>query len=105
MRVDTHRGSVEFDGRQVTITKKRRGSAVVPLSRLSGVIIDKAGLGVRAIRFSVAGGSHTVPSNAMAPKIGADVARALADPYALTFRKKHLPEFEKFRDAVLAATT
>jgi hypothetical protein len=98
MRIDGYMGSVEFDGRQVTVHKKLRGSTVVLLPHVTGISIENAGIGMRAIRVATAGGS--VAGRQVALGSHQQMAR---DPYALTFRKKHVPEFEAFRDAVYAA--
>lgn len=98
MRVEGYMGAVEFDGRQVVVHKATRGSSAVLINHITGISIEKAGVGMRAIRFSTAGGSVA----------GRQVAfgshRQMAtDPYALTFRKGREAEFAAFRDAVLAA--
>ena len=97
MRVEGHEGNIDFEGQQLTVTKKRRGSSVILVSRVGGVVINKVGIGRYAIRFAVAGSSYA-PRTDLGPR-----TRALADPYALTFPKKSLAEFEALREAVMAA--
>lgn len=96
--VKGHMGSVEFDGTTVTIEKSMRGRQTIPLEHVTSVGIVNAGVGMRAIRFSVAGGSTAGRSVALGSH--RDLA---SDPYALTFRKKRLGEFEELAQAVLAA--
>lgn len=84
-----HLGSVTFDGSTVRVAKKLRGEQVIPLAALGAVSIENAGIGMRAIRFSVAGG--TMSGQSIAVGTHKDFAN---DPFALTFRKKALPEFE-----------
>jgi hypothetical protein len=93
-----HLGSVRFDGQTVTIEKKLKGRTQVPAGSVQAVTIERAGIGMRAIRFAVAGGSVAGPAVAMGSH--RDAAK---DPYALTFKKKALPEFEALVERVQAA--
>jgi hypothetical protein len=92
-----HLGSVSFDGTTVTVSKKMRGESRIPLAQLTSVMIVPAGMGMRGIRFLTASGT----TGTVAP-VGShkDVA---ADPNGLTFRKKHLGEFQALADEVTAA--
>lgn len=91
-------GSVSFDGKTITVEKRLRGRQLIPVDHLTSVGILNAGPGMRAIRFSVAGGSTAAPSVALGSH--RDLA---SDPYALTFRKKHLADFEALALEVEAA--
>ena len=93
-----HLGSVTFDGTTVRIAKKMRGEQVIPRDAVSAVSIEPAGIGMRAIRFSVAGGTAARSSVALGSH--KDLA---ADPFAVTFRKKALPEFEALAAEIQAA--
>lgn len=91
-------GSVSFDGHVVLVEKRLRGQQSIPIEHLTSVGILNAGPGMRAIRFSVAGGSAASQSVVMGSH--KDFA---SDPYALTFRKKRVPEFEALVAEVEAA--
>lgn len=93
-----HLGSVTFDGVMVRVTKKARGEQSIPLSSVAAVSIEPAGIGMRAIRFSVGGGTIAKPSKAFGSH--KDLA---TDPFALTFRKKALPEFQELVNEIQAA--
>jgi hypothetical protein len=88
-------GSISFDGHVIKITKTLRGSQSFPVNSVSGVSIANAGIGYRAIRFSVAGGSIATP--AMGFK------QFVQDPFALAFLKKDLAAFEALQSEVLTA--
>lgn len=91
-------GSVTLDGDTVVIRKWMRGETRVYLDQISGVSIEPAGIGIKAIRFITAGG---VPSRRPRPVAG---ARGVADdPQALTFGAKRRGEFAAFADLVNAA--
>lgn len=96
--VKGHMGSVTFDGAAVHLEKKMRGTQVIPLQSIGAVSILPAGIGMRAIRFSVAGGS--IGTGGLPAGTHKDLAN---DPNALTFKKKSLPEFEAFAAEVQAA--
>jgi len=81
-------GSVTFDGQMVTVDKKLRGQVVFPASAVTSVMIVPAGMGMRGIKFTLAGGTDARRVAAMGSH--KDVA---SDPYALTFRKKHVGQF------------
>jgi hypothetical protein len=98
MEIKGHMGSVSFDGQFVRVSKAMRGEQAIPIAAVQGVSIERAGIGMRAIRFAVAGGTLAGPSMAIGSH--ADLAN---DPYALTFRKKHEADFRAFADQVLAA--
>ena len=66
-----------------------RGEQAIPLTSIGAVSIENAGIGMRAIRFSVAGGTAAGASVALGSH--KDLAN---DPFALTFKKKDMPEFE-----------
>lgn len=91
-------GSVSFDGAVVRIEKKLRGAQTVPIQSVSAVSIERAGIGMRGIRFSVAGGTMSAPSVVLGSH--KDLAN---DPFALTFRKGALPEFEALAAEIQAA--
>ena len=93
-----HLGSVTFDGSLVRLEKKMRGTQTIPLSNVAAVSIENAGIGMRAIRFSVAGG--TIAGQSVAMGSHKDFAN---DPFALTFKKKALPEFEALVSEINAA--
>lgn len=93
-----HLGSVTFDGALVRVEKKMRGTQTIPLANIAAVSIENAGIGMRAIRFSVAGGSVAGQSVAMGSH--KDFA---SDPFALTFKKKAMSEFEALIENINAA--
>jgi len=93
-----HLGSVTFDGSTIRVEKKMRGAQSIPLGSIGAVSIENAGIGMRAIRFSVAGG--TMANQAVALGSHKDIAN---DPFALTFKKKALPEFEALVEEINAA--
>lgn len=93
-----HLGSVSFDGSSIRIEKKLRGVQTIPLQAVSAVSIERAGIGMRGIRFSVAGGSVAAASIAVGSH--KDLA---SDPFALTFRKGSLPDFEAIAAEIQAA--
>lgn len=86
---------MSFDGRTVVVTKKGRGQARVPLDGIQSISIERAGIGMRGIRFAVAGGTVAGPRKALGSH--ADLAQ---DPYALTFRTKHEPQFAALIDEI-----
>lgn len=96
--VKGHFGSVSFDGSGVRIEKKLRGAQMIPLASVSAISIERAGIGMRGIRFSVAGGTGAKSSVALGSH--QDLAN---DPFALTFRKSALPEFEALVAEIQAA--
>lgn len=96
--VNGHLGSVTFDGTTVRVAKKLRGEQVIPLAAVGAVSIENAGIGMRAIRFSVAGGTSAGQSIALGSH--KDTAN---DPFALTFKKKALPEFEALASQIQQA--
>jgi len=87
--VKGYMGSVTFDGKVIRVAKKLRGQQSIPLEHVTSVGILNAGPGMRAIRFSVAGGSTAAAAVALGKH--ADFAR---DPYALTFKAGRVAEFE-----------
>lgn len=90
-------GTVTLDGDAVIIRKWMRGETRIYLSQISGVSIEPAGIGIKAIRFITAGG---VPSRRPLPLVGSrDVAN---DPQALIFRSARRSEFAAFADLVNA---
>lgn len=93
-----HLGSIEFDGSVVRLEKKMRGTQTIPLGNVAAVSIEAAGIGMRAIRFAVAGGSIAGQSVALGSH--KDFAN---DPFALTFKKKALPQFEALVEEINAA--
>lgn len=92
-------GTVSFDGNTVTITKKARGAQAIPVSAIASIGIEPAGLGMKGIRFSVAGGTL---QGAVRP-VGSHKNLA-QDPFALTFKSRRASEFEEFAAQVRAAT-
>lgn len=98
MEVKGYMGSVSFDGSTVTVAKKMRGSQQIPLSAVSAVAIENAGVGMRAIRFSVAGGTLRGASVVLGSH--KDFAN---DPFALTFRKAKVSEFEALCSEIATA--
>ena len=93
-----YHGSVTLDGDVVTIHKSLRGDTSIYLSQISGVSIEAAGLGMKAIRFITAGGLASRRSMALGSH--RDLA---SDPQALTFRSGRLVEFQAFAASVDAA--
>lgn len=91
-------GSVSFDGRTVVVSKKMRGSTVIPIGQLSSVQLLPAGIGMSGIKFTVAGGVESTRGK----PVGSHKDLA-SDPYALTFRSKHKASFEAFASEVLEA--
>lgn len=91
-------GTVSFDGSTVTISKKMRGSQAIPVSAIASIGIEPAGLGMKGIRFSVAGGTL---QRGVQP-IGSHKNLA-QDPFALTFKSGRVSEFEEFAALVRAA--
>jgi hypothetical protein len=87
--VKGYMGSVTFDGTLVIIEKKMRGQTRIPLAGIQAISIDRAGIGMRAVRFSVAGGSVAHEQTAFGS--GKD---ASTDANAVIFRKHDLPKFE-----------
>lgn len=96
--VKGHLGSVTFDGETVVIEKKLRGATRIPVDNIQSISVEKAGIGMRGVRFAVAGGSQA--HNQVALGAHKDLAQ---DPYGLTFRTKALPEFEALVSEVEAA--
>lgn len=96
MQVKGWQGSAELNGAVVTVRRWMRGSTTIPVDRITAIEIVRAGVGFRAIRFNVAGG--TVEARRASP-LGSYTA-ALRDPYSVLFRSGRLGEFEAFRDAV-----
>lgn len=80
-------GTLTFDGSTVVLEKKARGATRIPVGSIQAVTIEKAGIGMRAIRFAVGGG--TVSNGARNTH-----KEFASDPYALTFKAKAQPEFE-----------
>ena len=93
-------GSVTFDGTLVIIEKKMRGQTRIPLAGIQAISIDKAGIGWRAVRFSVAGGSVAHQQTAFG-----DRKEVAMDPNGLTFRKRRLQQFEALVDEIEQART
>lgn len=97
--VKGHFGSITFDGKTVVLDKKLTGTTRIPVGSIQAVSIERAGFGMKGVRFSVAGGtvasSHTTPGGKHS-----DLAK---DPYAITFRSKALPEFEGLIGKIEAA--
>lgn len=91
-------GSVSFDGQTVVIEKKLRGATRIPLSAIQAIGIERAGLGMKGVRFSVAGGTLAQASVAMGSH--RDLAQ---DPYALTFRSGSLGKFQELVGQIEAA--
>lgn len=91
-------GAITFDGETVAIEKKLRGTVRVPVASIQSVSIERAGLGMKGVRFAVAGGTEA--RTAVAFGSHKDLA---TDPYALTFRSKALPEFEALIARIEAA--
>jgi len=91
-----HLGSIAFDGQTVIITKRAKGSTRIPVGSIQAVTLEKAGLGMRAVRFAVGGGT-------LADKARNTHKEFASDPYALTFKSKALPEFEALVQLVEAA--
>lgn len=98
MDIKGYRGSVGFDGQQVTISKRVQGTVTIPVAQVTAVEINRAGLGMMAIRFAVAGGPAVQRQTALG-----SFADALNDPYSLPFRTRRRDEFARLRDAVNAA--
>lgn len=98
MKVKGHQGSIDFDGSVVTIKKLGAGSTSVPLATVQGASIVSAGVGMKAIRIAVAGGSiHGAQTF-----IGSH-SQLIQDPFALTFKTWHKAKFEAFVAELIAA--
>ncbi|MCW2771084.1 MAG: hypothetical protein JWR27_2517 [Aeromicrobium sp.] len=98
MKVKGYLGSAELDGSFVTVKTKVAGSTTIPLAAIQSVSIISAGIGMKGIRFAVAGGSVA----GLQSFIGSH-SKLAEDPYALTFRSSRREEFEAFMRAVLTA--
>lgn len=90
-----YQGRISYDGRTITVAKRLRGEVTIPAEQVTAVEILRAGIGMMAIRFTVAG--PTAPARTTA--IGS-TKDALNDPYSLPFRSGRRREFEALRDAV-----
>lgn len=98
MELKGYLGTVSFDGGSVRIAKKTRGTTAFAAADVTSVAIVPAGIGMKAIKFTVAGGTPAGPVKTLGTH------RALAeDPYALTFRSKRSGEFEALAQQVQAA--
>jgi hypothetical protein len=93
--VSGYMGSITFDGQAVTIRKSIRGRTRIYLAQISGISLEPAGIGMKAIRVITAGG--TVHGRSRALGSHKSLAR---DPQALTFRSGRMAEFEAFADLV-----
>ena len=91
-------GSITFDGQAVTIRKNIRGQTTIYLPQISGISLEPAGVGMKAIRVITAGG--TVHRRSRAFGSHKELAR---DPQALTFRSGRMAEFQAFAAMVEAA--
>lgn len=98
--VKGHLGSITLDGETVLIEKKLRGTTRVPVASIQAISIERAGVGMRGVRFAVAGGTGAQASTALG--VHKDLAQ---DPYGLTFRSKALSEFEALVAQIEAART
>lgn len=94
-------GEATFDGSLLTITRKgigNRGQKTIPAASVGGVQIKPATMLVNGfIQFSI---------NGEVTRSSGGVGRlqdAANDENAVIFTKKHAPEFEALRDAVLAS--
>ena len=96
--VNGYLGSITFDGLAVTVRKNMRGQTRIYLPQISGISLEPAGMGMKAIRVITAGG--TVHGRSMAFGSHKRLAR---DPQALTFRSGRLDEFASFAAMVEAA--
>lgn len=94
MDVKGRHGTVTFDGQTVTITKPLRGETRIAARDIAAVEINRAGLGMLAIRFVTHGAQ---PRRATA--FGSTSA-AQQDPYALVVRSGKRSEVEALREAV-----
>lgn len=93
-------GTLSFDGKLVTITRKgfgNKGQKVVPVRSVGSIQIRPATMLVNGfIQLSVAGEiSRTAGGRGR-------LQDAANDENAVIFTKKQTPDFEAFRDAVLA---
>lgn len=93
--VSGYMGDITFDGQAVTIRKSIRGRTRIYLPQISGISLEPAGIGMKAIRVLTAGG--TVHRRSRAFGSHKELAR---DPQALTFRSGRMAEFEAFADMV-----
>ncbi|BBH17520.1 hypothetical protein Back2_18070 [Nocardioides baekrokdamisoli] len=96
--VKGYMGSVSFDGTTVILKKSMRGEQIIPLAGIAAVQIEAAGLGMKAIRFSVAGGSAAGTIKAMG-----NHKKAAEDPFALTFMVTKQAEFRALASEILTA--
>lgn len=91
-------GDITFDGQAVTIRKNMRGRTRIYLAQISGISLEPAGIGMKAIRVITAGGTVHGRSRAFGSH-----KRLASDPQALTFRSGRLDEFAAFAAMVEAA--
>lgn len=96
MDVKGYGGRVSFDGTTVTLSKRGRGETRFNAERVQAVEFSRAGFGMRAIRFVLAG-TEAVQSGR---SVIGDHRSFAVDPYALTFRKRREPLFRELRNAV-----
>jgi hypothetical protein len=75
-----------------------RGATRIPLTAIQAMSIERAGFGMKGIRFSVAGG--TIAQAATALGSHKDLAQ---DPYALTFKSKAEADFAALIERIEAA--
>lgn len=94
-------GRMAFDGSLLTITRKgigNKGQKTIPLASVGGIQIRPATMLANGfIQLSVVGEVSRSKGG-----IGR-LQNAANDENAIIFTKKHTPEIEAFRDAVLAA--
>lgn len=94
MDVKGYRGRVSFDGQTVTISKALRGDTRLRVQDIAAVEINRAGIGLLAIRFVTAGSQGTRTAALGSTK------QAQEDPYAMVIRRKRRGEIEALRAEV-----
>jgi hypothetical protein len=92
-------GTVEFDGRTVTVSKTLRGETRIPVRNIAEIELGNAGIGMAYIRFAT-GGTGRASRAGKAMKSHHDVA---SDPEVLTFRRSRRDEFRALRAEVEVA--
>jgi len=102
-------GVISFDGRIVRITRRGvrgmslhgKGDKAIPLQSLGSVQMKPAGrLSEGFLQFGVVGG---VERNTIRRKRTYGGEGAVSDENSVMFKRKHQPEFEAVRNAILEA--
>ena len=88
-------GSIDFDGKLVTVRKKLSTAAQIPVSRVQSVEYKAGGLMIGHLRVVVAGAVQGEGRN--------KTQATLRDANTVTFHKGANIEFRELADAILAA--